>query len=47
MILIKSLHTLDVFFLIICTHGFKWRLKVTVLTCDLFACNLCVCTKSH
>lgn len=33
--------------LITYTHGFKWRLKVTVLTCDLFACNQCVCIKSE
>ena len=25
------------------TKRFEWLLKVTILTCDLFACNQCVC----
>ena len=29
------------------TNGFEWLLKITILTCDLFACNQCVCTKSQ
>ena len=29
------------------SNGFEWLLKVTILTCDLFACYQCVCIKAE